>query len=170
MKRFVLLFFLLNAFMISRAQEKESLNGYRGYVDFAIGDAYNFNTDQKISTNNMQWYTEITTTHGYTLKNWFVGAGVGYYHSYRDKENMYPIYAAGRYTFENAKLKPFIDARAGIVYDPYWIEKVQKYGALSAGVEVYKGLQVGLRGIIFSRPSRYFTANAAVVLSYAIGK
>lgn len=62
-----------------------------------------------------------------------------YYHSYRDKENMYPFYAAGRYTFRNVKIKPYIGFRAGIMYDPLWIEKVQKYGALSAGVSVYKG-------------------------------
>lgn len=170
MKRFFLLFFMLGCIIMANAQENVSNNGYRGYVDVALGDAYNLNTAQTISTNNMQWYSEITTTHGYVMKNWFVGAGVGYYHSYRDKENIYPFYAAGRYTFENAKIKPYIEARAGIVYDPYWIEKVQKYGALSAGVRVYKGLQVGLRASVFSRPSRYFTANAAVVLSYAIGK
>ena len=104
------------------------------------------------------------------MKNWFVGAGVGYYHSFRDKENMYPFYIAGRYTFEKVRIRPYIEARAGIIYDPLWIETVQKYGALSAGVSVYKGLQVGLRGSIFSRPSRLFTANAAVVLSYAFGK
>ena len=45
-----------------------------------------------------------------------------------------------------------------------------KYGAMSVGIKVYKGFQVGLRGSVFSRPSRYFTANAAVVLSYAFGK
>lgn len=170
MKRFVLLLFLLTGFMMANAQEVASSNGYRGYVDLAVGDAYNFNTDQKISTNNMQWYSMISTTHGYVLKNWFIGAGVGYYHSYRDKEDMYSIYAAGRYTFEKANIKPYIEARAGIMYDPYWIEKVQKYGALSAGVSVYKGLQVGLRGSVFSRPSRFFTANAAVVISYTFGK
>lgn len=170
MKRVVLLFFMLVVCLMANAQEGKSSNGYRGYVDIAVGDAYNFNTDQQISTNNMQWYTMVSTTHGYVMKNWFLGAGVGYYHSYRDKENMYPIYAAGRYTFENTKIKPYIEARAGIIYDPYWIEKVQKYGALSAGISVYKGLQVGLRGSIFSRPSRYFTANAAVVVSYTFGK
>jgi len=52
---------------------------------------------------------------------------------------MYPFYAAGRYTFRNVKIKPYIGFRAGIMYDPLWIEKVQKYGALSAGVSVYKG-------------------------------
>ena len=170
MKKCVLLFSCLAGFLMAYSQEVVSSNGYRGYVDFAVGDAYNFNTDQQISTNNMQWYTMISTTHGYVLKNWFVGAGVGYYHSYRDKENMFPIYAAGRYTFENVKMKPYIEARAGIMYDPLWIEKVQKYCALSTGVSVYKGFQVGLRGSIFSRPSRYFTANAAVVVSYVIGK
>ena len=118
----------------------------------------------------MQWYTEVSTTHGYVIKNWFVGAGAGYYHSYRDKENMYPFYLAGRYTLEDTKIKPYLDVRGGIVYDPYWISKVQAYGALSAGLKVYKGLQVGLRATVFSRPSRYFTANAAVVISYAFGK
>lgn len=69
-----------------------------------------------------------------------------------------------------AKIKPYIEARAGIMYNPYWIEKVQKYSALSVGIKAYKGFQVGLRGSIFSRPSRYFTANAAVVIGYAFGK
>ena len=170
MKRVVLLLFYMVCFFVVNAQEQNSTNGYRGYVDFAVGDAYNLNTAQTVSTNNMQWYTMLSTTHGYHWKNLFAGVGVGYYHSYRDKENMYPIYAAGRYTFENTKVRPYIGIRAGIMYDPYWIEKVQKYGALSTGLNVYKGLQAGLRFSIFSRPSRYFTANAAVVISYEIGK
>lgn len=164
------IFVLFFALFFTIAKGGEPNNGYRGYVDFALGDAYNFNTDQTISTNNMQWYSMISTTHGYQLKNWFVGAGVGYYHSYRDKENIYPFYAAGRYTFGNVRIQPYIGIRAGLMYDPYWVEKVQKYGALSVGMKVYKGLQVGLRGSIFSRPSRYFTANTAVVISYEIGK
>lgn len=170
MKKTILLFLSFAYFSVALAQVEEYNKGYRGYVDFAVGDAYNFNTDQLISTNNMQCYTILSTTHGYHWKNWFAGAGVGYYHSYRDKENLYPIYAAGRYTFEKTKLCPYIGVRAGIIYDPYWIEKVQKYGALSVGMKVYKGFQVGLRGSIFSRPSRYFTANTAVVISYEIGK
>ncbi len=169
MKKIVILFFFFLLFASMYAQSG-AYKGYRGYFDVAIGDAYNLNTAQTVSTNNMQWYAEITTTHGYVIKNWFVGAGVGYYHSFRDKENMYPIYLAGRYTFEGTKIKPYIDVRGGIVYDPYWISKIQAYGALSVGIKVYKSFQVGLRGSIFSRPSRYFTANASVVLSYEIGK
>ena len=118
----------------------------------------------------MQLYSEISTTHGYLLKNWFVGGGVGYYHSFRDKENMYPVYAAGQYIFRTVKFCPYIETRAGIVYDPRWVHQVQAYGALGAGMNVYRGLHVGLRMSTFSRPSRYFTANTAVVLSYAIGK
>lgn len=167
-KIFVL--FVFGCFSILVAIGRVPYKGYRGYVDFAMGDAYNVNAYQKISTNNMQLYSLISSTHGYCIKNLFIGAGVGYYHSFRDKENMYPIYAAGRYTFEDTKLRPFIEARVGIMYDPYWIEKVQKYGAISAGIKVYKGLQTGIRMSVFSRPSRYFTANASVVLSYAIGK
>lgn len=170
MNKIRLTFVLIFASFFSIARGGENNSGYRGYFDFAGGDAYNLNTAQKISTNNMQWYSMLSTTHGYQLKNWFVGAGVGYYHSYRDKENMYPFYAAGRYTFRNVKIKPYIGFRAGIMYDPLWIEKVQKYGALSAGVSVYKRFQVGLRMSVFSRPSRYFTANAAVTLNYEIGK
>lgn len=160
--------FVILSFNIAKAGEP--YNGYKGYVDVAVGDAYNINTAQTISINNMQWYAEITTTHGYHWKKWFVGAGIGYYHSFRDKENMYPIFAAGRYTFENARIRPYIETRVGIVYDPRWIQTVQAYGALSAGIDVFNRLQVGVRLSMFSRPSRYFTANAAVVLSYEIGK
>lgn len=148
----------------------EPKRGYQGYVDFALGGTYNLNTAQLFSTNNMQLYSEITTTHGYMFNNWFVGGGVGYYHSFSDEENIYPIYATGRYTFEKFKIRLYLEARAGIAYDPYWIEKVQKYGAMSIGIRVYKRLQVGLRETVFCRPSRYFTANAAVVISYEFGK
>lgn len=169
MKKFCFFFCVLCS-SVTIAMAGEPHRGYRSYVDFALGDAYNFNTAQTISTNNMQLYCELTTTHGYALKNWFVGGGIGYYHSFLDKENMYPIYAAGRYTFESAKVKPYIETRGGIVYDSRWVRPVQAYGSLSAGIRVYKGLQLGMRALIFSRPSRYFTANAAVVLSYEFGK
>ena len=170
MKRILLLFWGFFLFSFATANAGEPYRGYRAYVDFALGDAYNFNTAQTISTNNMQWYGEITTTHGYVMNNWFIGGGIGYYHSFRDKENMFPIYAASRYTFGKIKIKPYIEARAGIVYDPFWVETTQMYGTLSAGISVYKRLQVGLKGTMFSRPSRYFTVNASLVISYEFGK
>ena len=142
--------------------------GYRGYFEIALGDAYNFNTAQTISTNNMQLYSMVSTTHGYVLDNWFVGGGVGYYHSVRDRENMFPVYAAGRYTFDSVRLRPYIETRAGIIYDSKWVRPVQAYGALRTGVNFFKQLQIGFGFSLFSRPSRFFTANATIVLSYAI--
>lgn len=148
------------------AQNDSSLK-YSGFVDMEVGIAYNLNTAQTVSTNNMQFFSTITTTNGIQVKQCFVGLGVGYIHSYRDRENIYPLYGAFRYTWEKVRLKPFADVRLGIVYDPYWIRKVQAYGAICSGVEVYKKIQIGCRASIFSRPSRYFTANASVVLGYA---
>ncbi len=169
MKKILLLLLSLVWLSASIVRGEEPHKGYRGFVDFALGDAYNFNTNQKISTNNMQWYSMISTTHGYQMKKWFIGGGAGYYHSFRDKENMYPVYAAGRYTFRNVKMTPYVEARAGIIYDPNWAkEKVQKYGALGAGVNAYKRLLVGIRMSAFSRPSRYFTANCGIVISFEI--
>lgn len=170
MKKIVLLFIGLVGLSMTIARAGEPNKGYRGYVEYALGDAYNFNTAQKISTNNMQLCGVITSTHGYQVNNWFVGGGLGYYHSFRDKENMYPVFAAGRYTFESVKLKPFIDTRAGIVYDPRWVHEVQAYGAVAGGISFYKRLQVGLRVSVFSRPSRYFTANGEIGISYEFGK
>ena len=169
-KWLVFLLFVFLCVSFARAQDGDLEKGYRGYVDCDLGYAYNLNAAQAISTNNMLLYSMVSTTHGYVIKNWFAGAGVGYYRSVRDKENMFPVYIVGCYTFENAIIKPFFEVRAGVVYDPYWIEKVQKYGALSVGANVCKGLQLELRGSIYSRPSRFFTANVAVVISYAFGK
>ena len=143
---------------------------YRGYMDFSLGDAYNFNTAQTVSTNNMQLYGMASTTHGIVLKNWFLGAGVGYYHSFRDQENMFPLYLAVRNTLDKVKVHPYIEARAGIVYDPLWERKLQVYGTLGAGVSLHKTIQLGVRLSAFSRPSRYFTANAAVAVSYSFGR
>lgn len=148
------------------AQNESSLK-YVGLVDLEGGIAYNLNTAQTVSTNNMQFFTTVTTTHGIQMKQCFVGLGVGYMHSYRDKENIYPIYGAFRYTWEKSRVKPFADVRLGVVYDSYWISKVQAYGAVSLGVALYKNIQLGFRATVFSRPSRYFTANASVVLGYA---
>ena len=170
MKKFLLLFFCVVGLSLVVARGQDAEIGYRCYVDLALGDAYNFNTAQLISTNNMQLFSVISTTHGYRLKNWFVGGGVGYYHSFRDGENMFPIYAAGRYSFEDVEMKPYIETRAGIIYDPLWVRKVQVFGTLGGGVEVYDHLQVGVRFSLFSRPSRYFTANAAIVVSYSFGR
>lgn len=169
MKKIFSFFALVLVFMIS-ARGGEPNKGYRGYVDFALGDAYNLNTAQTISNNNMQLYGMVSTAHGYYLKNWFIGVGVGYYYSCRDIENMYPLFIVSRYTVRIIEMKPSVEVRFGIMYDPLWVEKVQNYSALSFGVDIFKRLQLNLRMSVFSRPSRYFTANAAVVLSYVIGK
>lgn len=166
MKRFVSICLAFCIVVVLHAQNATSLK-YLAFMDMEGGIAYNLNTAQTVSTNNMQFFSSITTTHGVQLKHCFVGLGVGYYHSYRDKENIYPIYGAFRYNLDRVKYKPFADVRLGIAYDPYWISKVQAYGAIGLGIEVYKKIQVGCRATIFSRPSRYFTANASVVLGYA---
>ena len=169
MRRVFLLFFVFAvSLMVSRGGD--SYKGYRGYVDIALGDTYNLKTAQTFSSKNMQPYGMLSTTHGVVLKKGFVGGGVGYYHSYREGDNIYPIYAVGRYTFDSVKLDPYIERRVGIVYDPLWVRPVQAYGAHNAGKSLHKRLQAGLRLSFFSRPSRYFTANAALVLSYAFGK
>lgn len=166
MRRIICLYLFLCVASAMRAQDASGMK-YKGFVDLESGITYNLNTAQTVSTNNMQFFTTLTTTHGIQLKKCFVGLGVGYMHSYRDEENIYPMFGVFRYDWKNVKWKPFADVRLGIVYDPYWISKVQTYGAISIGVDVYKKLQVGCRASIFSRPSRYFTANASVVLGYA---
>ena len=166
MKRIICICFTL-CLVIGLFAQKASSIRYQGFVDVEGGIAFNLNTAQTVSTNNMQFFTTVTTTHGIQMKQYFVGLGVGYMHSYRDKENIYPMYGAFRYTYDKVRLKPFADVRLGIVYDPYWISRVQTYGALSIGVEVCKKFHMGCRASIFSRPSRYFTANASLVLGYA---
>lgn len=170
MKKLPIIVFILALLIPVIANAEEPRNGYRGYVEVALGDAYNFNTAQTISTNNMQLCSMISTIHGYALNYWYMGGGVGYYHSFRDEENMYPIFVVGRYTFTKVRFNPYFEPRCGIIYDPHWVRKVQAYGALCTGINVYKRLQVGLRLSMFSRPSRYFTANAAIVVSCSIGK
>ena len=140
---------------------------YKGFVDLESGIAYNLNTAQTVSINNMQFLSSVTTAHGVQLKQCFFGLGVGYYHSFRDKENIYPVFGAFRYTWEKVKLKPFADVRLGIAYDPVWISKIQLYGAISLGIKLYKNFHLGTRAYIFSRPSRYFTANSALILGYS---
>lgn len=166
MKRIVSLCVAICMAVVLHAQD-DVLLMYRGMVEMEGGIAYNLNTAQTVSTNNMQFYSSVTTTHGIQLKQCFLGLGVGYYHSYRDKENIYPVYSTFRYAWKKLQLKPFADVRLGIAYDPYWISKVQAYGAVSLGMELYKNIQLGCRATVFSRPSRYFTANASVVIGYA---
>lgn len=166
MKRIVSLCLAICMAVVLHAQNDAPLK-YLGMLDMDGGIAYNLNTAQTVSTNNMQFYSSVTTTHGIQLKQYFLGLGLGYYHSYRDKENVYPLYGAFRYSWDKEQLKPFVDVRLGIAYDPYWISEVQAYGTLGVGFELYKNIQLGCRATIFSRPSRYFTANASLMIGYA---
>lgn len=151
--------------VVLHAQDKVSLN-YHRMVDIEGGIAYNLNTAQTVSTNNMQFFSSVTATYSIHIKQCFIGFGLGYYHSCKDRENIYPVYGAFHYIWEKVRRKPFADLRLGFVYDPYWINKVQAYGAVSMGMELYKNIQLGCRATIFSRPSRYFTANASLMLGY----
>lgn len=139
---------------------------YKGFVELGVAAAYNLNTAQTVSTVNMQTLWAVQTSHGVTYRGWFGGLGLGYHHSQRDKEDMYLTYGDVRYCFEKCRLMPVIGVKGGIIWDPYWIEKVQTYGALSASLRVYDRIRVGMEGSVFTRPSRHFTANAAVVVSY----
>lgn len=139
---------------------------YKGFVELGVGAAYNLNTAQTVSTVNMQTLWAVQTSHGVTYRGWFGGLGLGYHHSQRDSEDMYLTYGDVRYCFEKCRLAPAIGVKGGIIWDPYWIEKVQTYGALSASLRVYDRIRVGMEGSVFTRPSRHFTANAAVVVSY----
>lgn len=165
MQRIIYLLFCLCFTTLLYAQNENRLK-YKGFVDIESGVAYNLNTAQTVSTNNMQCFSLITTIHGVQLNSCFVGIGVGYYHSFRDDENIYPIFSAFRYDWKKVKLKPFVDLRLGTVYDPYWISKLQEYGAIGFGVELYQKMQLGCMASIFSRPSRYFTANVALIVGY----
>lgn len=138
----------------SWAQDKTAK--YKGLVDLESGVAYNFNTAQLISTNNMQIMSFISSIHGVEIKNWFVGVGVGYYHSFRDSENIYSLFGASRvYPFrKNDKI--LLELRLGCLYDPYWVARFQCYGSFGCGYYVLNNLQLGLRGSIFSCPSRFF--------------
>ena len=170
MKRLLVLFFMIVGISVMVVKGGEPFKGYQGYVAGSLGIAYNPTATEMISTTNTQMYTEFSTTHGYRLNSFLVGAGFGYYRSFRDKENMYSVFTAGRYTLEDTELCPYIETRAGIVYDPFWVRAIQPFGALSFGIKVHKKIQAGLRLSMFSRPGRFFTANTAVELSYDLGK
>ena len=170
MKRVLVLVFLLPGFSFVPVSGGEPRKSNLVFFDGSVGVSYNPTAAQMISTNNIQLFSGFSTSYGCRLNNWSVGGGVGFYHSFRDGENMYPMFADIRSSFDTVILKPFIGMRGGIIYDPRWVSKVQASGALISGVTVYKMLQVGLRLSLFSRPSRFFTANAAFVLSYELGK
>ena len=75
MKRFLTVFAAILSFVIARGEEP--YKGYRAYVDMAWGDAYNLNTAQPVSANNMQLYCMTTTTHGYRpIEHFFFGSSV----------------------------------------------------------------------------------------------
>ena len=170
MKRLLVLCFMIVGISDIVVKGGVPFKGYRGYIDGSLGIAYNPTAAEMISTTNTQMYTELYTTHGYRLNSFFVGAGFGYFRSFRDKENMYSVFTAGRYTFEDTELCPYIETRAGIVYDPFWVSAIQPFGALSFGIRVHKKIQAGLSLSLFSRPGRFFTANTALGLCYDLGK
>ena len=171
--RYLLVLLLAVLFVIpawAQVGENRSSVRYRGFVEAGVGAAYNLNTAQTVSSLNIQPLWMISTSHGVKYKGLFGGIGVGYNFTQRDKENMYLVFGDVRYSFEKCKLAPSVGAKVGLIYDPYWIEKVQKYGAITGSLEVYNNLRLDLEGSVFSRPARHFTTNALFVVSYSFGK
>ena len=88
-----------------RKAARNTLKGYKGFVDFAyIGDVSDYNASK----------IELSTTHGYQFNNYFfVGGGVAF--NYYTDADLYaaPIYANFRANFINKKVTPFADVKAG---------------------------------------------------------
>ena len=157
-------------FVVSASAQSVEVEGkavrYKGFVELGVGAAYNLNTAQTVSVVNMQTLWTVQSSHGVAYKGWFGGLGMGYHHSQRDKEDMNLNCGDVRYCFEKCKVQPAIGLKGGFIWDPFWIEKVQLYGALSASLRVYDRIRVGMEGAVFSRPSRHFTANGVFVISF----
>lgn len=105
-----------------RKSARNTLRGYKGFVDFAyIGD---------VSDNNAS-KIELSTTHGYQFNNYFfVGGGVALNH-YTDADlTAAPIYANFRANFINKKVTPFADIKTG--YSVGDVEGV--YASIGLGV------------------------------------
>lgn len=143
MKRFILIFVLTLACVMSYAQSNTYGGGYRGFADLGytigVGD-YDFGR------------FEISTTHGYQVNPYFfVGGGVGFHfmESYKTPGMEYslderkskvsiPLFADFRGTIGKKRFSPFVDLKLG-----YFVTNNDGfYGNLSAGCRMaLKGKQ-----------------------------
>ena len=89
----------------NRKAARNTLKGYKGFVDFAyIGDVSDYNASK----------IELSTSHGYQFNNYFfVGGGVALNY-YTDADLVAaPIYANFRANFINKRVTPFADVKTG---------------------------------------------------------
>lgn len=118
-------------------------------IDGAVGwDYYRSPLSPLYKTE--QWVYSGSLTLGYKFnKSIFAGLGGGLRHCQNDQKTGFPIagsfpaFAMARYTFANICLKPYLEARAGLVVYPKWNDNIKFYSSIGLGIHVIPRLTVG---------------------------
>ena len=153
---------------------------YLGFVEAGFG-AGQFN-GAAADYGYRQWVSEIATTHGVQLaRDWFVGAGASWFRAYDVKENFIPVYGAVRYTLSQVYVKPFAEARVGMIaHNSVRKENVNKlYLSGSLGVDLlsrhtsptvpFGAVQIGGRLTLFGLNNDKTAFCASLYLALAFG-
>lgn len=146
---------------------------YRGFVDAGWGVGQ-FNGDNKTEAfyGYRQWICELSTTHGVQLTpEIFVGGGISMLRAFDVKESFFPVFGAARYSLTDISVKPYAEARVGIIaFNSAKKEKVNRYYlAGSLGVELLPYLQLGGRLSLFGLPNDKSAFCASLFLALSFG-
>lgn len=108
MKKTLLLIILGILPLVSMAQSGFSYRkGYRGSVEASFMGVLN--------NNESGFYSGIEMSHGYSFGNGaYFGAGVGFLTNAGATYERFPIFLDAKYSFKNAVISPFVQARGGI--------------------------------------------------------
>ena len=158
--------------------DREFSPAYLGFVEAGFG-AGKFNGT---GYEYRQWVSEIATTHGVQLSpDWFVGAGASWFRAYDVKESFIPVYGAVRYTLSQVYVKPFAEARVGMIaHNSVRKENVNKlYLSGSLGVDLlsrhtsptvpFGAVQIGGRLTLFGLNNDKTAFCASLYLALAFG-
>ncbi|MDE7409990.1 MAG: hypothetical protein K2N09_08200 [Muribaculaceae bacterium] len=163
--------FILSAAIVLTALygfSRQPERGYRGFVEWSNRYHHTNTYWNNIHLNYSEFYTGISTSHGYQFNPWlFVGAGIDYEVNHKDIRHLYfsnytlSLFVQGRTDLKFGSFTPFADVRIG--YNANSSEDGNLYFSPSIGYRFDLGRKVGLNvGIGYtldrSRYEDYFEA------------
>lgn len=171
MKRYIVIFILisfsLSAYTKNFLKDELKSSGFRCLVELGAGGNY-YRSTGLYKTD--QWVFDGSATLGYQInKTLFVGIGGAVRRCMEDYMTSFPGFVSSRITLQNVRIKPYVEARGGMVVYPKWNDQVKHYFAVGTGIHILPRLSAGVRVSNFGTLDNRHSWETSLCMSFTIG-
>lgn len=142
--------------------------GFRGIIEMGVGRDYYHSPSGMYDIN--QWTLNGSAILGYQINKMFlVGFGGEARRCNKDHTTSFDAFFSTRVTFPQYKLRPYLEARGGVVGYLKWNDFVKHYYAFGTGIHILPRLSTGVRVANFGALDNRNSWDISLSISFIIG-